>query len=158
MKEGWRTGTGAIPSPSLVLQVPQTFQHPVVGGTFQHPVAGGTFHLTHGMETLVGAVSQRVTLVTSAWDTLEMGKSSGTSAIACAQPLGVQWAREGVSRLAVPPGVLPVTLCHASERDGASWSPRTMPWDHRRQLGSCAGCTGIWIQSTQGLWDSGTPA
>lgn len=50
---------------SLMLQVPQPFQH---------LTAGGTFRLAHGMETLVWAVSKRVTLVTSAWDMLEVGK------------------------------------------------------------------------------------
>jgi len=83
-EERWGTGTGAIPAPSLVPQVPQPFQH---------PVAAGTFRLAHRVETLVWAVSKRVTLVTSAWHRLEVGKSSGTSAVTCAQPLGPQWAR-----------------------------------------------------------------
>lgn len=30
----WGTGTGAILAPSLVLRVPQPFQHPVAAGTF----------------------------------------------------------------------------------------------------------------------------
>ena len=93
MEEKW--GTGTVPAPSLVLRVPQPFQH---------PVAGGTFRLAHRMETLVWAVSKRVTLVTSAWDTLEVGKSSGTSAITCAQPLGLQQARgRGVQAGSVTP-------------------------------------------------------
>lgn len=93
VEERWVTGT--VPAPSLVLWVPQPFQH---------PVAVGTFRLTHGMETLVWAVSKRVTLVTSAWDMQEVGKSPGTSAITYAQPLALQRAQaRGVQAGSVTP-------------------------------------------------------
>lgn len=79
------------------------------------------------METLLWAVSKRVTLVTRSWDTLDVQKASGTPFIACAQPLGPLWAwGRDVQAGSVTPS--PV-----SEKDGTRWSQRTMRWDHRQQ-------------------------
>lgn len=66
-------------------------------------------------------------LLTSALDMLEVRKSSKTSSVTCAQPLGPQQAQAGgVPTGSVTLSVLPGTLSQALERNGTSWSLRTM--------------------------------
>lgn len=128
----WETGT--VSARSRVLWVPQPFQH---------AVAGGIFCLAHGVETLVRTVSKRVTLVTSAWDMLEVGKPCGTSVLA----LGLQQAQGGgVQAGSVTLSPACDTVSRFSQGRG-----KLVPKDHALEPQTAtSSCTGIWIPSH---WD-----
>lgn len=85
--------------------------------------------------------------MTRAWDILEVGKSLGT----VAQPLGPWWSWASDAQ-AGSVTLSPAVTLPCFRKGWAKWSLRIMLWDHRQQLGSRAGSTGIWIHSAQGLW------